>query len=58
MDGMPQLAATMLLRPWWLLALPGLMLLSILALRRVRGLGAWEKAFDPALLAAMELYHP
>ena len=56
MDGMPQLAATMLLRPWWLLALPGLMLLSILALRRVRGLGAWEKAFDPALLAAMERF--
>lgn len=56
MDGMPQLAATMLLRPWWLLALPGLVLLSILALRRVRGLGAWEKAFDPALLAAMERF--
>ncbi|MDY8110072.1 VWA domain-containing protein [Fulvimarina sp. 2208YS6-2-32] len=45
-----------LMRPWWLLALAALLALTFLALRRARGLGAWENAIDPALLLAMERF--
>ncbi|SON54574.1 hypothetical protein HDIA_1033 [Hartmannibacter diazotrophicus] len=43
-----------LLRPWWLLALPIAALVAFLAWRRGRSLGAWERAVDGPLLAAME----
>ncbi len=42
-----------LLRPLWLLALPAAVLLGALLWRRSGGLGAWERAADPALIAAM-----
>ncbi|MCB8836363.1 VWA domain-containing protein [Aurantimonas sp. VKM B-3413] len=48
------LGASVLLRPWWLAALPAVLILAILALRRARGLGAWEQAVDPVLMRAME----
>ncbi|WP_237153439.1 vWA domain-containing protein [Oryzibacter oryziterrae] len=41
-------------RPFWLLALPVLIAVALLAHRRSLGLAAWEKATDPALLAAMQ----
>lgn len=41
------------LRPVWFLALPAALLLGAVVWRRVGGLGAWERAADPALLAAM-----
>ncbi|XDA99018.1 VWA domain-containing protein [Sulfitobacter sp. LCG007] len=43
-----------LLRPWWLLALPVLGLLTWLLWRRSGALGDWARAADPALLRAME----
>ena len=42
-----------LLRPWWLLALPLVGLLYFTSKPRGSGLGGWEKAADPRLLAAM-----
>ncbi|MAC77643.1 MAG: hypothetical protein CML66_06225 [Rhodobacteraceae bacterium] len=42
-----------LLRPWWLLALPVLVALAVIVLRRPAALGAWKAAVDPVLLAAM-----
>ena len=45
-----------LLRPWWLLGIAALVVLAVVALRRARGLGAWESAVDPALLSAMETF--
>ncbi|MER0239063.1 VWA domain-containing protein [Fulvimarina sp. MAC8] len=53
---MVELGPLILLRPWWLLALGALIVLAVIALRRARGLGAWESAVDPALLSAMEKY--
>ncbi|MCQ0987599.1 vWA domain-containing protein [Jiella marina] len=50
------MADLVLLRPWWLLALPLIALIGVLALRRARGLGAWEQAVDPALMRAMERF--
>lgn len=43
-----------LLRPLWLLALPGLALLAVWLRRRRGGLGDWARVADPALLRAME----
>ena len=42
-----------LLRPWWLLALPLVGLLYVVSKPRGTGLGGWEKAADPRLLATM-----
>ena len=42
-----------LLRPWWLLALPLIVLLYLSSKPRGGALGAWDKASDPHLLAAM-----
>ncbi len=42
-----------LLRPWWLLALPLVGVLYLASRPREGGLGGWEKAVDPRLLAAM-----
>ena len=42
-----------LLRPAWLLALPVIALCAWLFARRGGGLGAWERAVDPALLSAL-----
>ncbi|EAU40723.1 hypothetical protein FP2506_03314 [Fulvimarina pelagi HTCC2506] len=51
-----ELGSLILLRPWWLLALAGLVVLAVIALRRARGLGAWESAVDRPLLSAMERF--
>lgn len=50
------MADLVLLRPWWLLAMPLIAVIGVLALRRARGLGAWEEAVDPALMRAMERF--
>lgn len=42
-----------LLRPLWLLALPGLLALGWWLLRRRGGLGDWQRVVDPVLLQAM-----
>jgi len=42
-----------LLRPAWLLALGPVLVALVWALRRRRPLGGWDRALDPALLAAM-----
>ncbi len=42
-----------LLRPWWLLVLPIVVVLFLLSKPRGGALGGWEKASDPHLLAAM-----
>ena len=42
-----------LLRPYWLLAIPALLVLAILARRNARSLGAWDRAMDPHLMQAM-----
>jgi len=42
-----------LLRPYWLLAIPALLVLAILARRNARSLGAWDRAMDPDLMQAM-----
>ena len=42
-----------LLRPWWLLAIPALLMLAYLARRNARSLGAWDRAMDPHLMQAM-----
>lgn len=42
-----------LLRPLWLLALPGLAALWLWLARRQGGLGDWERVMDPALLAGL-----
>lgn len=42
-----------LLRPEWLLALPALALLAVLVHRRASTPGAWARAIDPHLMAAM-----
>ncbi|RFC65464.1 VWA domain-containing protein [Fulvimarina endophytica] len=51
-----ELGPVLLLRPLWLLAIPALVLLTVLALRRARGLGAWERAIDPELLSALRRF--
>jgi Ca-activated chloride channel family protein len=51
---MIELFGITLLRPWWLLAVPPVMVLSVLAARRFTGLGSWDRAIDPALLAALK----
>jgi Ca-activated chloride channel family protein len=42
-----------LLRPEWLLALPILVLLAVVVRRRAASPGAWARAIDPHLMAAM-----
>ena len=42
-----------LVRPWWLLALPVLLLAGLVLWRNSRSLGDWSRAIDPALLAAL-----
>lgn len=44
------------LRPWWLLLVPLAMCLAIWMTRRLGGLGAWERAVDPVLLAALDRF--
>ncbi|NDV85352.1 VWA domain-containing protein [Aurantimonas aggregata] len=46
--------ALVLLRPYWLLALPLIALVAMIVARRSRGLAGWERAVDPRLLAAMQ----
>lgn len=43
-----------LLRSGWLLAVPLVIVLALVARRRVRALGSWEDAVDPHLMAAMQ----
>lgn len=50
---MSWLADVALLRPWWLLAIPLALALWLRRRRMATGLGAWRRAMDPALLAAM-----
>nr|WP_245396557.1 VWA domain-containing protein [Jiella sonneratiae] len=38
------------------MAIPALAILAFLALRRARGLGAWESAIDPVLMQALERF--
>ena len=47
------MSGLVLLRPWWLLAIPLVLALGWLARRRARGLGAWDRAMDPHLMAAL-----
>ncbi len=42
-----------LLRPLWLIAIPVLLVLAVLARRHARSLGAWDRAMDPHLMQAM-----
>ena len=42
-----------LLRPWWLLVLPAIVLIFVLSRPRGGTLAGWEKAADPHLLSAM-----
>ena len=41
------------LRPWWLVLVPLAVILGYFLVRRSQHLGAWTKAMDPELLAAM-----
>ena len=43
-----------ILRPWFLLALPVVLLLAGLATRRVAAMGGWSAAIEPKLMAALE----
>jgi Ca-activated chloride channel family protein len=43
-----------LLRPYWLLALPLIVMVAVIVARRSRGLAGWERAVDARLLAAMQ----
>ena len=47
------LGAFAVLRPWWLLALPLAGVLTLLARGQTAGLGDWQRAIDPHLLAAL-----
>jgi Ca-activated chloride channel family protein len=49
---MIEFAGYALLRPWWLLALPAVALVTWLAWRRSEASSGWEQAVDPALMAA------
>ncbi|MTH77981.1 VWA domain-containing protein [Paracoccus aestuariivivens] len=42
-----------LLRPWWLLALPVLLLIAALVFRRPAGSGGWQTVLAPRMLAGM-----
>jgi Ca-activated chloride channel family protein len=42
-----------LLRPWWLFAIPAVAMLFLLTRPKAAGLGHWNQAVDPPLLAAM-----
>lgn len=50
---MIELGPVILLRPWWLAALPVLTLATVLALRRADGLGAWRQVIDAELFAVL-----
>ncbi|SMF51860.1 Ca-activated chloride channel family protein [Tistlia consotensis] len=50
---MIELGGIALLRPAWLLALPAVALLALLSARRAGLLGGWDRAVDPALMAAL-----
>lgn len=51
---MTGLADLVLLRPWWLLAIPVALALAWLARRGTRRPSSWTEATDPRLLAALE----
>lgn len=51
---MIELMGGALLRPWWLLALPLIIILGFFLLKRVSALTGWHRAIDPALLATLE----
>jgi Ca-activated chloride channel family protein len=42
-----------LLRPWWLFTIPAVGMLFLLTRPKAAGLGHWDQAVDPPLLAAM-----
>lgn len=42
-----------LLRPLWLIVLPGLVVVALILRRRQVGIGDWNRVVDPALLAAL-----
>ena len=42
-----------LLRPWWLLAVPVILLLGWIGARAAHRMGGWDRAVDPHLMAAM-----
>lgn len=50
---MSALDAYVLLRPWWLLAIPAVAVLAFRAAARSAPLGDWARAVDPALMALM-----
>ncbi|WP_102106835.1 vWA domain-containing protein [Oceaniglobus roseus] len=50
---MSGLAEIVLLRPWWLLAVPVVVALAVVRLLRTGGLGDWQARIDPHLMAAM-----
>ncbi|WP_353476354.1 VWA domain-containing protein (plasmid) [Salipiger sp. H15] len=50
---MIELGPLVLMRPWWLAALPVLALATVLALRRADGLGAWRQVVDAELFAVL-----
>ncbi len=52
--GMIEFMGGTLLRPWWLLALPLIIILGFIVMERVGMLAGWHRAIDPALLATLE----
>ena len=50
---MIELLGITLLRPWWLAAIPLIVILSLVFARRITVLAGWDRAVDPVLLAAL-----
>ena len=50
---MIELGPLAILRPWWLLAIPLILVGAHLMSKRVAGLAAWERAIDPLLMTAL-----
>jgi Ca-activated chloride channel family protein len=51
---MIELFGVTFLRPWWLAAVPLILILSVIFARRITALAGWDRAIDPALFAALK----